>query len=56
MNGIGRKIRLWPEYDPNDSTLIIRYIREMCYIFEGQFVDDEMCELGRLVMREGTAY
>ena len=55
MNGIGRKIRLWPEYEKDDKTAIKGFLKEMCYIKEGQFVDDEIEGFGRVVSGGGAA-
>jgi len=35
INGLGRKLRLWPIYEDQHKTTIKNYISQLCYIEEG---------------------
>ena len=58
INGLGRKIRLWPVYSA-ETNEITSYTKELCYIKEGQFEingDDELNGFARAVFGDGSAY
>ena len=54
MNGVGRKIRLVPKY--NHDQVIDGFDKEMCYICEGNFQNDELNGFGRKLFNAGYSF
>ena len=51
--GVGRKMRLWPEYKDFNQTEICTYECKLCYIEEGQFKNDILNGFGRKIYGTG---
>lgn len=42
-------MRLWPEYKDEERTEVDGYVGQLCYILEGQFVNDKLLGFGRCI-------